>query len=108
MHLTREKMLTEKFKGKICVVRPTLIYGLGDPHNGYGPNQFNNLINSKKDINLFGKGEELRDHIHIDDVCNIILDIIIKRGVGILNLVSGKVSKTDIKKHSLISKGSFC
>jgi UDP-glucose 4-epimerase len=91
MHLTREKMLIESFKNKICIVRPTLIYGIGDPHNGYGPNQFNKLIKLRKDINLFGKGEELRDHIHIDDVSNIIFEVIIKRGVGIINLVSGKV-----------------
>ena len=107
MHLTREKMLIEAFKDKICIVRPTLIYGIGDPHNGYGPNQFNKLIKMKKDINLFGKGEELRDHIHIDDVSNIIFDIILKRGCGIINLVSGRViSFNDIAKILVKNKSS--
>lgn len=107
MHLTREKMFLEKFKDKLCIVRPTLIYGLGDPHNGYGPNQFRNLINLNKDINLFGKGEELRDHIHIDDICNIILNIINKRGNGIINLISGEViSFNNIAKILIKNKKS--
>ena len=37
-------------------LRPTLIYGNGDTHGGYGPNKFLQLKN--KDIILFGKGEE--------------------------------------------------
>src|SRR5262249_41139887 len=37
MHLTREIMLRDSYNGLCCMLRPTLIYGAKDPHNGYGP-----------------------------------------------------------------------
>ena len=60
------------FGKKITIVRPTLIYGSSDPHNGYGPNQFIRLAQAKKDLSLFGRGEEKRDHVNVNDVGNII------------------------------------
>ena len=42
-----------------------MVYGYNDPHNGYGPNKFVRLAKDNKNITLFGKGEELRDHINI-------------------------------------------
>ena len=39
MHLIRENMLNELDCLK-SFVRPTLVYGKNDPHNGYGPNKF--------------------------------------------------------------------
>lgn len=92
MHLTREIMLKNFVdKNKLTIVRPTLIYGEGDPHNGYGPNQFLRLIKQKKNIKLFGKGEELRDHIRIEDVAKMLYFIINQNIVGEFNLVSGRV-----------------
>src|SRR5438105_483276 len=43
MHLARELMLKAIVKAPLAVVRSTLIYGEGDPHNGYGPNRFRRL-----------------------------------------------------------------
>ena len=37
MHLARELMLKATVKAPLAVVRSTLIYGEGDPHNGYDP-----------------------------------------------------------------------
>ena len=79
MHLKREKMLIHHFKKKLCILRPTLIYGPGDNHGGYGPNQFIKLAKFKKAITLFGNGEERRDHVYIDDVVKIICECIRKR-----------------------------
>ena len=90
MHLTRENMLASYFKEKLIIVRPTLIYGYLDPHNGYGPNNFIRSAFSSKKISLFGKGEELRDHIDIRLVSNLIIKIISYKKNGIYNLVSGK------------------
>ena len=73
----------------ICVVRPTLIYGKDDPHNGYGPNLFLRNALDGKDIRLFGKGEELRDHVWIEDVSKIICDVCLYNSSGILNVASG-------------------
>ena len=50
-------------------------------------------------IDIFGKGEENRDHIYIDDISEIILLSILKKSFGTLNLASGKVlSFYDIAK----------
>ena len=91
MHLTREKILNQLNLNKYTIVRPTLVYGLDDPHDGYGPNKFFKNYKNKKKIYLFGKGEERRDHIHIDDVGRIITKLIDKQQSGIFNIVSGKV-----------------
>jgi len=91
MHSTREKILKDKFNKILCILRPTLIYGIGDTHNGYGPNRFVNLALKNKKISIFGNGEEKRDHIFIEDLVNIIFKCIEKEALGVLNLASGKV-----------------
>lgn len=91
MHITREKILKYLNFKKYTIIRPTLIYGLHDPHNGYGPNKFFRSAKRKKIIYLFGRGEERRDHIYIEDVGKIISSIINKKKTGIFNLVSGNV-----------------
>ena len=92
MHLMREINLQMNFKDKLCILRPTLIYGFGDSHQGYGPNRFINLAKENKDIFLFGKGEERRDHIYIDDLINILFICIKKNKFGIFNLASGMIN----------------
>ena len=71
MHLMRENILKRSFKKKkLVIVRPTLVYGKGDTHSGYGPNLFIKRAKKNKNIVLFGNGEELRDHIWINNVIN--------------------------------------
>jgi len=99
MHLSREVLLNIAFGNVITHVRPTLIYGKLDPHNGYGPNSFQRLVGKNKDITLFGNGEEQRDHVFIEDVANLIGLIVQNRSFGVYNAVSGKVkSFYDIAK----------
>ena len=98
MHLMRENML-KLLNTKLCIVRPTLVYGSNDPHDGYGPNKFLRLAQSKKKIKLFGRGEEKRDHIHVNDVGHAIYTLIQRKYVGTVNIVSGNVvSFFDIAK----------
>jgi UDP-glucose 4-epimerase len=93
MHLAREVMLkNELAKVPQAVVRPTLIFGPGDPHNGYGPNRFMRLAQQGKDIVLFGEGEERRDHVFIDDVAEIIQRCVFHGATGVINAVSGTVT----------------
>jgi UDP-glucose 4-epimerase len=89
MHLTREIALKDCYSGLLTVIRPTLVYGLRDPHNGYGPNKFRRLAASGQPITLFGNGEELRDHVHVDDVAKLACQVAIMRRSGIFNAVSG-------------------
>ena len=91
MHLTREVALRQEFAGPVVAVRATLVYGLDDPHNGYGPNRFRRLAALDKDIVLFGEGEEQRDHVHVEDVAELVKKIILRRSTGIANAVSGQV-----------------
>ena len=88
MHLSRELML-QTLGLPLAVVRPTLIYGEGDPHGGYGPNQFLRLAQEMKPIVLFGEGEERRDHVHIGDVGEIVARVAVHRSTGTINAVSG-------------------
>jgi len=71
-------------------VRPTLIYGASDPHNGYGPNRFRRQAARGEEILLFGEGEERRDHVLVDDVAALILRIALRRSTGTLNIATGE------------------
>ena len=92
MHLSREIMLAEACKAPICILRPTLIYGASDPHNGYGPNRFRRLAQRGEEIVLFGAGEERRDHVFIDDVAEIVACCVVHRSEGVLNIATGRVA----------------
>jgi len=91
MHQLREDLISLNFENFLNI-RPTLIFGYGDPHGGYGPNQFIQKILNNQEIDLFGKGEELRDHIYIKDLVNLIILSIEKNIKGNLNLVTGQVT----------------
>ena len=92
MHLAREVMLKAVVSSPLAILRPTLIYGTADPHNGYGPNQFRRLAADGKDIVLFGEGEELRDHVLIDDVAHVVDRTLRHRSSGTLNIATGQVN----------------
>jgi len=92
MHLAREIMFKSEIKAPLIMLRPTLIYGAGDPHNGYGPNRFRRLAAEGEPIVLFGKGEERRDHVLIDDVAELAARAIYRRSTGALNIATGAVA----------------
>ena len=91
MHNLRENILNVFFGNILTIVRPTLVYGLNDPHNGYGPNKFRRLIDENIDITLFGKGEEKRDHVYVGDISLLLEQIIKNKEFGIFNAVSSQV-----------------
>lgn len=91
MHLTREVALSQEYAGPLALVRPTLVYGFDDPHNGYGPNRFRRLAAAGKDIVLFGEGEEQRDHVDVNDIAELVYLIAMHRSSGVANAVSGEV-----------------
>lgn len=91
MHLAREIAFREMVKAPLAIVRPTLIYGDADPHNGYGPNRFRRLAAAGQPIVLFGEGEERRDHVHVENVAEVIARIVLHRSTGTVNIASGVV-----------------
>ncbi len=93
MHLTRELMLlTAAGQTPFACLRPTLVYGAGDPHGGYGPNKFRRLANRGEPILLFGEGEERRDHVDVRDVAALTMLVARYRSVGVLNVATGSVA----------------
>lgn len=92
MHLARELMFRTELAAPLAILRPTLIYGAGDPHNGYGPNQFRRKANKGEDITLFGEGEERRDHVLVDDVAELVARTLAHRSTGSLNVATGVVT----------------
>lgn len=91
MHLAREVMLATEQKAPLAILRPSLLYGATDPHNGYGPNRFRRLAAKGEEIVLFGEGEERRDHVYIDDVAELVARVILHRSKGVLNIATGTV-----------------
>ena len=93
MHVARETMFAASLGDvPLGVLRPTLIYGADDPHNGYGPNRFRRLVQSGETIALFGDGEERRDHVSVLDVAELAVRMIEHRTAGALNATTGHVS----------------
>ena len=90
MHYARELMSRSIAGLPVLVLRPTGVYGPGDPHNSYGPNRFLRSARETGKIALFGGGEEMRDHIHVDDVAALTLRCLMHKTTGTLNLVTGR------------------
>ncbi len=91
MHRAREIMFAT-LPTPLAILRPTLVYGASDPHNGYGPNKFRRLANKGEVITFFGKGEERRDHVSVHDVAELAARIIAHRSTGVLNAATGTVT----------------
>jgi UDP-glucose 4-epimerase len=107
MHLAREIALAGIFGDRLAIVRPTLIYGAQDPHNGYGPNRFRRLAAGGEEIVLFGEGEEQRDHVLIDDVAELVAQILTRGSTGVLNIATGEVySFRSIAESAVAKAGS--
>lgn len=89
MHAARELMFRTTLPDRFAALRPTLIYGAGDPHNGYGPNRFRRQARKGEPIGYFGEGEERRDHVDVADVAALASKIVFRSSVGALNAVTG-------------------
>jgi nucleoside-diphosphate-sugar epimerase len=93
MHVARERMLGHAAQAKntpFCVLRPVAIFGAGDTHNSYGPNRFMRTALKERRIQMFGGGEEIRDHVYVADVVAVIGSVLERRSTGVLNLASGR------------------
>ena len=89
MHAVRELMLKSVVRAPLAILRPTLIYGAADPHGAYGPNRFRRQADAGEPITIFGEGEEMRDHVSVDDVAALAVLMLTHRSRGALNAVTG-------------------
>jgi len=90
MNLGREMVCSDVFAPVKTVVRPSAIYGSGDPHNSYGPNRFARQALDSGEICIFGGGEAKRDHVTIHNVAEVIFRAIEGRQAGVINVASGQ------------------
>ncbi len=90
MHISREHMLADTVDGPIAILRPSLLYGARDTHNGYGPNRFRRQAETDGTIPLFGEGEEKRDHVYINDLADMVALCLLHRSTGVLNVATGQ------------------
>lgn len=90
MHVMREQFARDYVAPeKLTILRPCAIYGEHDTHNAYGVMRFLRSAREKGTIDLFGNGEEYRDHIHVEDLAAIIADALARRVCGTFNIASG-------------------
>lgn len=92
MHLARERMLRVALGRPgtpLLILRPSLLYGANDTHNGYGPNRFLRSALVEARIRLFGGGEEKRDHVYVRDLSRLMALWVTRRSAGVLNVATG-------------------
>ena len=104
MHYTREIMARSLSEVPVLVLRPTAVYGLGDTHNSYGPNRFRRAAEADGEITLFGGGEEMRDHIQVDDIAALTVRCLLHRSTGMLNAATG-ISTSFYEVAEMVAKG---
>lgn len=90
MHLIREIMFGNAAGPAVAILRPTQVCAADDTHLAYGPNRFLHEACHQGTITIFGEGEELRDHILVEDVAAII-GLTLRHGSrGSLNVATGR------------------
>lgn len=105
MHTAREMMFISAFKGmenSLCIMRLGGVFGRGDTHNQYGPNRFVRSALNHGEIILYGKGEEKRSFVSIDDLTTLIGLAFMRKSSGLMNIVPG--TSITYKKIALIIK----
>lgn len=105
MHAAREMMLGQQLQQPLCILRPSLLYGPQDPHNGYGPNRFRGYLARGEPITLYGGGEERRDHVFVEDVGKVVAQVVRHASTGVCNIATGRslafrdVAQMSIDRH---------
>jgi nucleoside-diphosphate-sugar epimerase len=74
----------------LAIARPTGVYGPGDTHNSYGPNRFISQIQADGKISIFGEGDDVRDHVYVDDVAAVVDGLAASDASGVFNVASGE------------------
>jgi UDP-glucose 4-epimerase len=76
--------------GSLVILRPPLIYGVGDMSRGYGPTGFIWAAATDKEITLWGDGTEEREFVFVDDLARVVHALVFHDFDGVLNVATGK------------------
>jgi len=74
----------------LTIFRPCGIYGPGDPHEAYGPNRFLASARRQGVIQIFGQGEDLRDHVYVEDMAALLVAAVERSRPGVFNVATGQ------------------
>ena len=84
------KVISELPQSSLAILRPTLVYGIGDETKGYGPAGFLDKLINNEEIVLWGDASELREFLYVKDIASIVHEIACCKFTGVLNPVSGQ------------------
>ena len=73
-----------------CSLRFSNVYGPRSWHKGSVVAAFMRQILAGKDIDVYGDGEQIRDYVYIEDLCNGILQALHSKKSGVYQLGTGK------------------
>jgi UDP-glucose 4-epimerase len=90
MHIVREILFAENKAIPCGIIRPSVTYGERNSHDMYGPGRFIAEALQGGTISLAGNGEELRDHINVTDLVELIVRMILRRSTGKLIAATGQ------------------
>ncbi|MDD2752729.1 MAG: NAD(P)-dependent oxidoreductase, partial [Candidatus Omnitrophica bacterium] len=77
----------------LLILRPSTVYGPGDSSKGYGPVGFLESILQKKEVSLWGDGQELREFVFVHDLVKAVAALAFCDYAGVVNIASGKSRK---------------
>jgi len=84
------KTVSKNQNNEFLAFRTCKVYGPGDSSHAYGPTAFLEAIVAGERVTLFGDGEELRDHLLISDLVDIVKVMSLGDHNGVFNLASGE------------------
>jgi len=84
------KVIAKQPQSTLAILRPPLIYGMGDESMGYGPTGFLNKLLKDEEIVLWGDASELREFLYVKDIAHIVYEVVYHNFRGVLNPVSGQ------------------
>ena len=84
------KVMSSLEQSSLVLLRPPLVYGIGDESKGYGPAGFLDKLLRNEEIVLWGDASELREFLYVKDIARIVYEMTHSNFSGVLNPVSGK------------------
>ncbi len=84
-----QKVIHTNDDSSLMIIRPPLIYGIGDESRGYGPTGFCWAAAQDQEIRLWGDGSEKREFVYVEDLARIVFHLSNSDADGVVNIASG-------------------
>lgn len=84
------KQVADEKRFPLLTLRLCRVYGFGDPYAKYGITKFMDSILNSKEVQIYGEGRELRDHLYIDDLVRLTHHLAFGPFDGTYNIATGE------------------